>query len=65
MCLDVARAYLGYGDSRNSLKTLQKLEQLAPEDAQRPSVRLLVGQLLERPGPQPVGLTAFARRNGV
>ncbi len=65
VCLDVARAYLGYGDSRNSLKTLQKLEQLAPEDAQRPSVRLLVGQLLERPGPQPVGLTAFARRNGV
>jgi hypothetical protein len=64
VCLDVARAYLGYGDAPSSLRTLQKLERLAPEDAQRPSVRLLVGQLLERPGPQPAGLMAFARRNG-
>jgi len=64
VCLDVARAYLGYGDAVNSLKTLRKIEQLAPEDARRPSVRLLVGQLLERPGAQPVGLTAFARRIG-
>lgn len=65
VCLDVARAYLGSGDTSSSLKMLRKLEQLAPEDARRPSVRLLVGQLLERPGPHPVGLTAFARRTGV
>jgi transcriptional regulator with XRE-family HTH domain len=64
VCLDVARAYLGYGDAPSSLNTLQKLERLAPEDARRPSVNLLVRQLLELPGPQPVGLTAFARRNG-
>jgi transcriptional regulator with XRE-family HTH domain len=64
VCLDVARAYLGHGDAVNSLKTLRKIEQLAPEDARRPSVRLLVGQLLERPGAQPAGLTAFARRIG-
>jgi hypothetical protein len=63
-CLDVARAYLGYGDASCSLRMLHTLEHLAPEDARRPSVRLLVGQLLERPGPQPAGLTAFARRNG-
>lgn len=63
-CLDIARAYQGYGDTRNSLKMLQRLEHLAPEDARRPSVRLVVSQLLERPGPHPTGLTAFARRNG-
>jgi hypothetical protein len=64
VCLDVARAYLGYGDAASSLGTLQKLERLAPEDARRPSVSLLVRQLLERPGSTPAGLMAFARRNG-
>lgn len=64
VCLDVARAYLGYGDAQSSLKVLQKLEYFAPEDARRPSVRVLVRQLLERPGPQPADLTAFAHRNG-
>lgn len=63
-CLDIARAYQGHGDTLNSLKMLQRLEHLAPEDARRPSVRLVVSQLLERPGPHPAGLTAFARRNG-
>jgi hypothetical protein len=64
VCLDVARAYLGYGDALSSLTTLRKIERLAPEDARRPSVRLLVRQLLERPGPPPADLMAFARRNG-
>jgi hypothetical protein len=64
-CLDVARAYLGYGDAASSFTVLRKVERLAPEDARRPSVRFLVRQLLEQPGPHPVGLTAFARHNGV
>jgi hypothetical protein len=63
VCLDVARAQLGHGDALSSFTTLQKLEQLAPEDARRPSVRLLVRQLLERPGPTSGGADSFARRN--
>jgi hypothetical protein len=65
LCLDVARARLGHGDAAGSFTALCRAEQLAPEDARRPSVQVLTRQLLEKPGHAPNGLMAFAYRIGV
>lgn len=62
VCLDVARASMGHGDTARSFNVLRKVEYLAPEDARRPSVQYITRQLLEGPGPLPAGLIAFARR---
>jgi hypothetical protein len=62
-CLDVARAYQGFGDPERVCHALLAAERHAPEDVRRPSVRTVVGELLYTPGTVP-GLRDFARRIG-
>ncbi|MGH3978672.1 MAG: helix-turn-helix domain-containing protein [Pseudonocardiaceae bacterium] len=64
-CLDTARAWHRFGDSRKCYQALQAAEHLAPEELRRPSVRSLVAILLHAPGPAPSGLRGFAARIGV
>ncbi|MER5887757.1 transcriptional regulator [Streptomyces sp. NPDC001941] len=60
---DTARAYLAAGDVPAAFAQLQHLEQAAPQDARRPSVRALTTTVATR-RPDLPGLTAFARRTG-
>ncbi len=64
-CVDTARAWYRFGDSRKCYQALQTAEQLAPEELRRPSVRSLVAGLLHAPAPTPSELRGFAARIGV
>lgn len=64
-CLDTARAWRRFGDSRKCYQALQAAEHLAPEELRRPAVRSLVAGLLHAPGPALPELRGFAARIGV
>jgi len=64
VCVDVARAWYGYGDAESCLRALERAERYAPEEVRRPRIRRVAADLLEWPGPAPTGLRAFATRTG-
>ncbi|CCK32773.1 hypothetical protein BN159_8395 [Streptomyces davaonensis JCM 4913] len=61
--LDVARAYDQWGKAHKCLAALTATERVAPQEARRDSVRILVKGLLTSPQPVP-GTRAFARKVG-
>lgn len=64
VCVDVARAWYGYGDAERCLRALEHAERHAPEEVRQPRIRALTRDLLERPDIAPSGLRAFASRIG-
>ncbi|MFD7623998.1 transcriptional regulator [Streptomyces sp. NPDC059802] len=58
---DTARALLAAGDVPAAFAELQRVEQAAPQEARRPSVRTLTAEAAAR-RPDLPGITAFARR---
>jgi transcriptional regulator with XRE-family HTH domain len=64
VCVDVARAWYGFGNAEGCLRALERAERYAPEEVRRAQIRRLTHDLLERPGPAPSGLRALAIRTG-
>ncbi|MFC5182760.1 XRE family transcriptional regulator [Actinomadura harenae] len=62
--IDKARALVRHGRTADAFVLLRTAEATAPEEYRRPSVRALVGNIIQAPGPKPHGLYEMAARIG-
>ncbi|WP_051467197.1 hypothetical protein [Actinomadura oligospora] len=62
--IDKARALVRHGRTADAFVLLGAAEATAPEEYRRPSVRALVGNIIQAPGPKPPGLYEMAARIG-
>ncbi|MEV5570294.1 hypothetical protein AB0L06_09595 [Spirillospora sp. NPDC052269] len=62
--IDKARALVRHGRTADAFVLLRTAEATAPEEYRRPSVRALVGNIVQAPGPKPQGLHEMAARIG-
>jgi transcriptional regulator with XRE-family HTH domain len=63
-CVDTARAWQRFGSVTHCVNALEAAERCAPEELHRSSIRSLILDLLESPGPTPPGLRELATRCG-